>query len=346
MYGAENWPKATTCVLGVRVAPAPRARRSLRHVRSSVRGEAGSVGVTGTEAVRKLRAVMALVRDRESVTDAELATMLGLSDSRSALSSKRAEAGRLGGQRSAEARLEATGSNRPKQTRSKPEATDEPKPEANLKQRFGFASAGASDLTSLLSSESSSLSQKEPKDNNNFHGLVRSPGGAVVVVVGGKTELKKPEQKTPRPRNLSEALGLPLLERAAMLWKLRDSSFDAEVFCAHQWDEIQDLAQAFRDATGMKHEKAGPWPDPRTKRLVELLATPHLPSELKAAFAALPRSSWWSNPEKRRYGLAGISPRVLAGVLTEADGPRGGRLSPQEIERLFEEPAEEKHATA
>lgn len=156
----------------------------------------------------------------------------------------------------------------------------------------------------------------------------------------------KPTPVVRRPRNLGEALALPLLDRAAMLWQLRDSSFDAEVFCAGQWPELQALAQAFRDATGMKHEKAGPWPDPRTKRLVELLATPHLPSELKTAFEALPRSSWWSNPDKRRHGLAGISPRVLAGVLTEADEPRAARMSPQEIERLFEEPEEKTHATA
>jgi hypothetical protein len=194
----------------------------------------------------------------------------------------------------------------------------------------------------------SSLTPEKPKDNNNFQGLGRSPAGAVVVVVGEKTELQKPASKTPPiarlPRSLSEALELPLMERAQMLWKVRDAAFDAEAFNAHAWPELQELARAFREASGLAHVQAGPWPNAATKRLVELLAVPHLPSTIREAFRALKTSSWWSTPERRRLGLAGISPRVLEGLLTEAAGGGTKRLSPEELDRLFA--TEATHATA
>jgi hypothetical protein len=295
--------------------------------------------VTGAEAAKKLRAMVALVGDRQSVTVDELVAML-TGDARTQLSAKRAAAGRAGGQRSAIARLEATGSNRPKQ----PEANPRSKPEANSEAKPKQATPPSSPP---LHSPSSPAPEK-PKDNNNFQGLVRSPAGAVVVVVGEKTGLQKPESKTPPiarlPRSLSEALELPLMERAQMLWKVRDAAFDAEAFNAHAWPELQELARAFREASGLAHVQAGPWPNAATKRLVELLAVPHLPSTIREAFCALKTSSWWSTPERRRLGLAGISPRVLEGLLTEAAGGGTKRLSPEELDRLFA--TEATHATA
>lgn len=98
-----------------------------------------------------MRLAISLVRDRESITDDELAVILGLGQPEregGSISSKRAEAGRLGGRRSAEARLEANGSNRP----SKREAKDE----ANGQAKLGFASGSAEDLTYQDNSGSSS----------------------------------------------------------------------------------------------------------------------------------------------------------------------------------------------
>jgi hypothetical protein len=147
---------------------------------------------------------------------------------------------------------------------------------------------------------------------------------------------------TRAPRNLTEAVALPLLERAQLCHRatVKGDAFTAEAMCPHKWDEIQDLAAAFREATGLDHVLAGPWPNPTTKRLVELLATPHLPGTIKQGFKALRTSSWWSKPERQRLGLAGISARVLEGLLTEASGTRQGGLSTDAIERLFDEPTE------
>lgn len=125
---------------------------------------------------------------------------------------------------------------------------------------------------------------------------------------------------------------------------MRDSHFDAEPFNPHAWEELQALVDSFRRHSGVSHAKAGPWPHPTTKRLVELLAVPHQPSEIEAAFAALPRFAWWA--EKRHLGLAAISPRVLESLLTEAATGGRQRLSTDELDALFRDSTEVTHATA
>jgi hypothetical protein len=138
------------------------------------------------------------------------------------------------------------------------------------------------------------------------------------------------------PRSLEDALSLPLLERAQLCAKADSSgdSFRAQAMCPHQWPELQKLAARFREITGLEHVQAGPWPNANTKRLVELLAVPQLPSVIERAFAALEGSSWWEQPEKRRLGLAGISPRVLEGLLTERGQPRPGAASRDLVRRV------------
>jgi hypothetical protein len=126
----------------------------------------------GTEAARRMRLAVALVRDRESISDDELAVILGLRLGGSpnltiepaptspapdrSLSNLRAEAGRLGGLRSAESR-QANG----KQTGKQNEANGQ----ANLKQNgqanLGFASPRAEDLTLQDSSGSSSADSSD-----------------------------------------------------------------------------------------------------------------------------------------------------------------------------------------
>jgi hypothetical protein len=134
----------------------------------------------------------------------------------------------------------------------------------------------------------------------------------------GSDPLSDPQSTT----IIAEALDLPLLERAQLTFSAEQGGdpHRAQATCPHEWPELQDLAEHFRRVTGLEHVQAGPWPNANTKRLVELLAVPHLPSTIKQAFDALPGSTWWEQPDKRRLGLAGLSPRVVEGLLTERVG--------------------------
>ncbi|HEU4617285.1 MAG TPA: hypothetical protein VFV10_04555 [Gammaproteobacteria bacterium] len=131
---------------------------------------------------------------------------------------------------------------------------------------------------------------------------------------------------------------LPLLERAQLAFacEQRGETHLVRAMCPHEWPELQELAEYFRRVTALAHVQAGPWPSAATKRLVEMLAAPHLPSTIRQGFDALPDSSWWEDPTRRRLGLAGVSPRVLEMVLTERAEKRPKSSTRELVRRVRE----------
>jgi hypothetical protein len=115
-----------------------------------------------------------------------------------------------------------------------------------------------------------------------------------------------------------------------------DASADAETIRGlrpHERLEYRVAVDQFRESTGFEHVVLGAWPDPNVKRLTELFARPVTPEQFAEACEFLPRSTWWKDPHHRTLGLAGLSPRVVERVLSEAQeakrsAPRARRPAP------------------
>lgn len=267
----------------------------------------------------RLQAVAALIRHREELTDDELVELLkaNLGRGRSPAAQR---AKRYRDAKRAHKRDERHGQALRKRDEPSRENVTNVTPERD--ERHVSASLPSSPPTPPSDSYPSDLAKEyitTAKDPNRLR--ARETAGVVVLV----------------PRNLEDSLRIGLSERAQACFAAdqRGDSFRAQAMCPHDWPELQELAEHFRAATGLEHVQAGPWPNATTKRLVELLAV-HPPATIRGAFDALPESSWWEDPAKRRLGLAGISPRVLEGLLTERGEQRLKRSTRELVRRARE----------
>lgn len=226
-----------------------------------------------------------------------------------ALRSKRAEAGRLGGLRSSEARRSKFGSAQP---RSKPEAKA---PEAPARTRDARPAGGCAPGSARVAGAPGSDSDS---------------GSDLLDIVAASPDLLGEAKQRRRPSNLSEALAIPIRERAELLE--RDPLL-ADLVQAQLWPEVQAIASA------LGAPKLGAYGrDSGVRAVVELYAAGFEQTELETAANALPSHDWW---RRERRGLSSLSPEVVRRALaTHDERPSGPRLltpaEEAEIESQYE----------
>lgn len=132
-----------------------------------------------------------------------------------------------------------------------------------------------------------------------------------------------------RPRNLEEALMVPIAERAQLLI---DTPQIGTWLQPHRWPEVTDLAQSF--SAGLKwHAPRFTKPSKAVERMVELLAT-YSRQELAQAVAAAPRDDWLTEGTK---GLTALTVDVVGQLLNGKRPKRaeGKRQPDYEGEKTF-----------
>lgn len=267
--------------------------------------------MTGAEAARKLKGVIAFVKDRETVTPEELRDFLelavGLRRTPSELSAKRAEAGRRGGLRSAEARAEANGSANPKHP---------PKQEAKqtTKQNPVLLEANVSKTPPVSSPplhSPSSLPPEIPKE--------------ITVISEGPDRSRAHEASAEIttnisvPKNLTEALGESPSYRASLV--MSDPML-ADLLRAHQWPDIVELLTAWHvDHGGSGVPKIGiPSRDSGVRAMLELVGMGYMKSDLLRVSKHLAGSERFG--DKKHPSI--LKPDVVAIALAELnEKPRG-----------------------
>ncbi len=109
------------------------------------------------------------------------------------------------------------------------------------------------------------------------------------------------------PRNLEEALKIPICERA----KLIDSRPDlAQWLQPEAWSEVKRLVKAFEEATGKPSRRGAYDRDGGIRALVALYSVGYMPSDLERAIRATVASDWWTKDGVVR-GLQSFSIEVV-----------------------------------
>lgn len=218
--------------------------------------------MTGPELLRALKVLLA---HRTGDIDAKGAkALVGLAYGEESISVKRSRAGAAGGRRSAEARLEATGTAKPNQP---------------LKQRpkqNEFASVGVSGTDAPPSSpplhSPSSLSPEKPKD---------------LTVVAEGSESKPAREMAPAA---ADWMSEPLAWRCS---EVLGNHALGESLDANSWREVRAVWNAWHEARGVTPipNPAEPFgTDESILEVLKLLARGYLPSRLEAVARRLPNT--------------------------------------------------------
>lgn len=220
----------------------------------------------------------------------------------------KSEAGRLGGQRSVEARRSTLGTAQPRG----PEATPKHRPEAP--PRSTAEAAPGLTIRDLSGSgeeeENPDLLLHSPEDlkESARDDADEKPSGIVQI----------------RPTNLESAIKMPVLERAQYAVANR---FEAGFLTPQAWPEVRAVFKAFEDAWGIELGSPGHYDkDPGTRAAVVLLASFPLEAIRRGAALSL------KNPliKNGQRAIAAISPEVLRRTLSADFGaPRRTSGGPQ-----------------
>jgi len=142
-------------------------------------------------------------------------------------------------------------------------------------------------------------------------------------VTSGSREPESVTRAPVAPRNLAEALALPLAERAE--WAERNPHA-AEWVQPQQWPEVRAVAEALHSAGGLAPPRLGAYQrDSGVRAVVGLFAAGIALAELLGAIPGLVESAWW---KQGRRGLSALTPEVYrratapeprAAPLTQAD---------------------------
>lgn len=229
-----------------------------------------------------------------------------------AVSEARAEAGRLGGKRSAEARRQATGSAQPKQTRSKPEAIAS-------KQSKQASSPGPGPIPIQPANVMPNLITPSRPSSARPHGLTSPQKNS------GHPEPARSGSEPWRdraPRSLDEATEWPLEHRAQSCLTF---SHNAEWANPHRWPEVIAVHEALTGALGHAPTRlCAMRADHGVKAVVQLFADGFTLDELLQVCAAAQHDDWWRTGSPK--GLSSLTPEVVRRTLAGAGGGNGSPI--------------------
>jgi hypothetical protein len=142
------------------------------------------------------------------------------------------------------------------------------------------------------------------------------PGSGATAPEGAANPSPQPNVQRP-PRNLADALKLPIGERASLV--ARDAHL-ATYLEPQLWTEVVAVAEALCAAAGRpKRVLAGYDRDTGVRAVVALYAAGYAEEDLTRAARALPAQPWWTKDGARR-GLSALTPEVVDRALHGGDG--------------------------
>lgn len=121
-----------------------------------------------------------------------------------------------------------------------------------------------------------------------------------------------------RPRNLAQALEVPVRQRAQMVLDEPELASWVE---PHKWPELLDLAKRFSAALGWHEPRLTSATHAAVRKLVDVLSAFDA-EELDRAVAAAPTDDWLNDGSK---GLSSLSAEVVGRLLNASRSPSRGR---------------------